>query len=252
MGVAAGCTPLVSGDEEGTDVGAHTHTTVADSPLLPFEGAVRRGESSAPVVIVEFADYNDCETRGHLEALEVLLDERAEQIQLAVRHAPALGDRESRHASMVMEAARRQGQFWEMRRLFAESCPVDERADRNSVSDRAMEFAEQLDMDVERFRLDANHPEILEAVQRDQRMARSLGVEGGPTFFVNGRRFSPRGVVEPGQFDERIDDAWQRALGLMGEGVDWSRLYREDVRHNLEADDRVEQPVRWTDQRESE
>ena len=242
VGMSLGCTPLMSEPGGSEDVGAMTHADVDDSPYIPIGDAPRRGATSAPVVVVEFADFNDCTTRGHVEVLGEMLDERSEQIQLAVRHSPPPGNDESREAALAVEAAANQDKFWEMRRLFAESCPDDPRSTRGAARDRGLEFARQLDLDIERYWHDLHQPETIEAVQRDQRLAAALDVGPATSFFVHGARWEPEGTTSVEQWEQQLDDAWFRGRALLGHGVEWHRLYVEGVRQMLQRDRRISDP----------
>jgi protein-disulfide isomerase len=86
-------------------------------------------------------------------------------------------------AHAASEAAHRQGQFWEMHDLiFANQ--------RELTTEKYIEYAGQLGLDVERFKKDLVSPEIKEKVDSDAREAAGLGVTGTPGFFVNGRFLS--------------------------------------------------------------
>lgn len=65
-------------------------------------------------------------------------------------------------------------------------------------------YAEELGLDMEQFDADLADPEAAGRVQDDQRDGLGLGVQGTPTFFVDGTRIPTPGSYEA--FKALIDD----------------------------------------------
>jgi protein-disulfide isomerase len=85
------------------------------------------------------------------------------------------------HAASV--AAQKQGKFWEMHDLIF--------ANQREISpEKYVEWAQQLGLDMDRFRADYASAEVKAIVDADFKEAQSLGVTGTPAFFVNGRFLS--------------------------------------------------------------
>jgi protein-disulfide isomerase len=84
-------------------------------------------------------------------------------------------------AAEASEAAAEQGMFWEMHDLLFE------RQDQLRVRD-LIRHAEELGLDVERFRADLQRHAGAARVAEDLDSADVSGVTGTPTFFINGRR----------------------------------------------------------------
>jgi protein-disulfide isomerase len=87
-------------------------------------------------------------------------------------------------AALAAEAARAQGggaKFWAMHdRLFANQA---------SLSEASFErYAQELGLDLGRFKRDMADPALRARVEEDARLAERLGVNGTPTFVVNGER----------------------------------------------------------------
>src|SRR3546814_3342135 len=64
-------------------------------------------------------------------------------------------------------------------------------------------FAEQLGLDMDQYDADYSSEAVAERVQRDVDDGTALGVEGTPTFFLNGERFEPQQIED---FDAAIDE----------------------------------------------
>ena len=100
-------------------------------------------------------------------------------------------------AHAAAEAAHRQGKFWEMHDLiFANQ--------REMTPQKYEEYAQQLGLDMDRFRKDVASPAVKKKVDADAAEAARLGVTGTPGFFVNGRFLSGAKPFE--SFKELIDE----------------------------------------------
>jgi protein-disulfide isomerase len=87
----------------------------------------------------------------------------------------------ARLAAEATEAAAEQGAFWEMHDLLLEHQDALRLADLET-------YAEQLGLDLDRFRANLRERRHAARVSGDVDSADLSGVSGTPTFFVNGRR----------------------------------------------------------------
>jgi Na+/H+ antiporter NhaA len=140
-----------------------------------------RGPREAPVTLVEYGDF-ECPYCGRAEPIvrEVLSD--FADVRYVWRHLP-LSDvhPNAQLAAEAAEAAADQDAFWEMHDLL-----LDHQGDlgpRDLVG-----YAEQLGLDVERFRHQLRDNDPARHVAEDVDSADQSGVTGTPTFFINGRR----------------------------------------------------------------
>ena len=123
-------------------------------------------------------------------------------MQIVFKHLPLSMHKKAPAAHAASEAAHQQGQFWEMHDLiFANQ--------RELTQEKYVEYAEQLGLDVERFKADVASPDIMKRVDTDSREAASLGVTGTPGFFVNGRFLSGAKPYE--EFKRLIDEELGRS-----------------------------------------
>jgi Na+/H+ antiporter NhaA len=141
-----------------------------------------RGSHEAPVVLVEYGDY-ECPYCGQAEAvIRELLVSFGDELGYVWRHLP-LNDVHSnaQRAAEAAEAAGAQGRFWEMHDTLIshqdELLPMHMRR-----------YAEELGLDVKRLLSDLHRREYAPRVARDVASADESGVSGTPTFFINGRR----------------------------------------------------------------
>lgn len=142
-----------------------------------------RGSKDAPIVIVEYGDYQ-CPHCGRaypiLERLQKTLDG---DLLFVYRHFPmAESHPDAPNAARAAEAAARQGRFWEMHALlFANQDALD--------TDSLARYAEALGLDLERWARDFGSEEVGAKVEADFRSGVRSGANGTPAFFVNGYRY---------------------------------------------------------------
>lgn len=140
-----------------------------------------RGPLEAPVTVVEYGDF-ECPYCGKAEPVvrELLAD--FIDVRYVWRHLP-LSDVHPRAelAAEASEAAAAQGAFWEMHDLL-----LDHQGDLKPSD--LLGYAEQLDLDLERFREELGEHTHAPRVEENVDSADISGVTGTPTFFVNERR----------------------------------------------------------------
>lgn len=160
------------------------------------EDAPARGAEDAPVVIVEFLDFQ-CPfcRRAHAE-VEKILTEHPEDVRLAVKQLPLEIHIEARGAALATLAAHRQGKFWPM---------YDRLLTHEGELGRAVfvKWAAEIGLDEAQFLEDMDDPELSASVAEDVRLAAKVGVNGTPAFFVNGRYLSG---YKPGLISTLVDE----------------------------------------------
>jgi len=115
---------------------------------------------------------------------------------------PYLGE-ESVQAAVAARAAQEQGKFWEYHDILYQNQDGENRgafSDENLVA-----FAEEAGLDVERFEAALESGAYEEVVQEDFREAQDAGIQGTPTFEINGR---PLVGLQPAEtFAQAIEEA---------------------------------------------
>ncbi len=85
--------------------------------------------------------------------------------------------------ALAAEAAGKQDKYWEMHALIY--------ANQNKLND-IFHLAQQLGLNLETFKADIDDPAYTKKVEDDFESGARSGVNGVPTFFVNGARFNGR------------------------------------------------------------
>lgn len=95
-------------------------------------------------------------------------------------------------AALAVEAAGRQGKYWEMHdALFENQASWGEQ----QRPDPALfeKYAQQIDRYAERFRSDVKDKSVRDRVERDIASGKALGNTGTPSFFLNGEKLENPG-----------------------------------------------------------
>ncbi len=141
-----------------------------------------RGPEDALVTLVEYGDF-ECPYCGQAESsIRELLASHGDDVRYVWRHLPLNDVHPSAQvAAEASEAAAAQGKFWEMHDTLL--------AHQGELTPRDLtRYAEQLGLDVNRFRDELHRREYAQRVSEDVASADESGVSGTPTFFINGRR----------------------------------------------------------------
>jgi protein-disulfide isomerase len=170
---------------------------------VDISGSPSTGNSDARVTVVEFSDFQCpyCARVG--PTLKKVQEEYGEDVNVVFKHLPLGIHPKAPAAHAAAEAAHRQGRFWEMHDLIF--------ANQREMSPKLYEeYAQQLGLDVERFRADVASSEVRKRVSADASEAGRLGVTGTPAFFINGRFLSG---AQPYPSFQRLIDEELRAGG---------------------------------------
>ncbi|HMK09216.1 MAG TPA: thioredoxin domain-containing protein [Anaerolineales bacterium] len=150
------------------------------------------GDPNAPVVIVEYGDFQ-CPfcRRFHDQTLPRLVDEyvRPGLVYFVYRHFPVVdrdeADQESHAAAAAAVCAARQDRFWPYHDVLFANQTAENSGDFNETRLRAM--AEQLGLDLAAFDMCYASAESKAAVEADGRQAALDGIHATPSFLINGK-----------------------------------------------------------------
>ncbi|MET0135162.1 MAG: thioredoxin domain-containing protein [Kibdelosporangium sp.] len=141
------------------------------------------------VTVVEFLDL-ECEACGAAyPGVEKLRAEYSDRVTFVMRYFPIPSHRNAELAARAVEAAGQQDELEPMYRLMFENQPI---WGEQGTSQRAvfLGFADRLGLDMAKFEAALDDPATLRRVIEDRTDGSALGVNGTPTFFVNGVKFT--------------------------------------------------------------
>jgi len=173
--------------------------------VIPIDESPTRGPETAPVTIVEFADF-ECPYCQHIAPeLDGLWEKRKSEVRFIFKFMPLSIHPHSESAARAAIAAQKQGKFWEMhRQLFASGRRL-EQSDLES-------YAKAIGLEMDRFRADMQSPATKAQLDADRKVADDLGVKATPTLFINGREYDPKLQME-GWIDDEIAGAGSSGAG---------------------------------------
>jgi len=150
------------------DVGSDDHST---------------GPEDAPITLVEYGDY-ECPHCGRAHPIvKAVQRSLGDKLRFVFRNFPlSQSHPHAENAAESAEAAGAQGRFWQMHDTLFEN--QDALKDEDLVR-----YASELGLDVDRFAAELDSGMYTDAVAEDFSSGVRSGVNGTPTFFVNGERF---------------------------------------------------------------
>lgn len=144
------------------------------------------GDAKAPVTLEEFGDFQ-CPPCGLLHpVLKTMEHEFGPRLRIIFREFPLVpAHQHALAAARSAEAAGMQGKFWEMHDLIYEN----QKSWSNAFDVRPIfeGYATKIGLDLEKFKRDLSSETVALRIFLDGKRARSLGVQGTPTVFMNGR-----------------------------------------------------------------
>jgi protein-disulfide isomerase len=146
--------------------------------LLRDASAPVGGDPAGDVTVVEFFDYRCSYCRATADTVEKLVDSDA-RLRIVYKEFPVLGP-ESMLAAQAALAAHVQGKYRAFHRALMS-------APEPFTLEGIVKLAANVGLDPDRLRADMAQPEIQKAIERNQALAKDLGITATPTFVVGAR-----------------------------------------------------------------
>jgi protein-disulfide isomerase len=150
-----------------------------------------RGAVTAPISMLEYGDY-ECPFCAEVQPIVTEIQERLlDDLCFAFRHFPLTTVHpHSEHAAEAAEAAGTQGSFWQMHEMLFQNQQALEDED-------LVQYASLLGLDEVRLIREVESGAHAPRVRDDFKSGVRAGVNGTPTFFINGERYDgARGLEE--------------------------------------------------------
>lgn len=157
------------------------------------------GNAQADLTLVEFSDFQCPFCRESQATLEALRNKYGKRLRIAFVNFPLSMHPQAQNAALAAWAAHQQGHFWEYHdRLFAR---------QEKLGDELyIEIAKELKLDLGRFNQDRASDKAAKAIEADKVQGRKVGVNGTPTFVLNGIPL----VNPPIDLVEQVVVAWEK------------------------------------------
>lgn len=159
------------------------------------------GNPNAEVVIVEFSDFTCPSCKDEFYILQEVMKKYSDKIKLIYRDFPiSTEDTRGRSAAIAGKCAFDQDKFWPYyEQLFTHQNEIDD--------EHLLAWAKQVGMNERKFSQCLKVPKNDDEVQDDLSDGVTAGVEGTPTFFINGLRV--RGAVPLNVWEQFIQGYYQ-------------------------------------------
>ena len=143
----------------------------------------RSGPDDAPVTLVEYGDFECPHCGAAYPIVEGVRRRMGARLRFVYRYFPLTEMHpHAMHAAEAAEAAGAQGKFWEMHGMLFEHQDALEDAD-------LVRYAKALHVDGKRLTGELVSEAHVERIRADIRSGIRSGVNGTPTFFINGVRY---------------------------------------------------------------
>jgi protein-disulfide isomerase len=149
-----------------------------------------QGSIDAPIKLLEFGDY-ECPYCGEAYPVVKEVQERlGARLCFAFRNFPLSNSHpHAEHAAEAAETAAEKGRFWQMHDLLYEN--------QDGLEDEDLaQYASTLDLDARRFISEVQAGAHASRIREDFRSGARNGVNGTPSFFINGVRYDGTAAAE--------------------------------------------------------
>ncbi|MGZ3852266.1 MAG: DsbA family protein [Flavisolibacter sp.] len=143
------------------------------------------GPAHAPVTLVEFGDYQCPHCKAAHPVVKSLIEALGKNVRFVFRHFPLA----SVHglafpAAIAAEAANKQKKFWQMHDMIYDNQHL-------LISERVLwDFGAAIELNMTLFKLELMNNELAEKVESNFESGVRSGVNGTPSFFINGIRYN--------------------------------------------------------------
>jgi cyclophilin family peptidyl-prolyl cis-trans isomerase/protein-disulfide isomerase len=144
------------------------------------------GPDDAEITFIEYADFQCPACAGLLDLKDYLRETYGDQLRFVYRHLPLTGIHDKAIITAeATEAAAAQGKFWEMHDLLYDKQDEWSSLSEEAVVEKLVEYAGELDLDVERFDEELNEQTYREQIMADYEAYQEYGQMATPTYVIN-------------------------------------------------------------------
>ncbi len=164
-----------NGKPNDLPLGQRQDVALGDAPV--------RGSRNAPMMIVEFADYQCPYCQQMHPELKILQQELAGKVAVAFKDFPLAMHANAEKAAEAARCAGEQGKYWDFHDVLFHNS-------ENLEVAQIKQYAHDLKLNQANFDACLDSGKEAAAVQKDQAQGKQLGVRATPSFFFNGRLFT--------------------------------------------------------------
>lgn len=145
-----------------------------------------KGNETATVSLVEYSDFQCPACASFQPYLNDIMNDYGDKIRFEYKHFPLPMHALAEPAARAAEAAAQQGNFF----AYHDVLFLNQKEWTNSTNSTLefIKYAEQLGLNIPLFKQHLNSSLIRDKIRIESQEARSLGLTGTPTFFLNGKK----------------------------------------------------------------
>ncbi len=163
---------------------AATPPPVLDPPKkLSTEGDPVRGPADAKVTVVEFSDFQCPFCAKATVEVAKIMKQFPKDVRVIFKQFPLDSHSQAALAAEASLAAHAQGKFWELHdKMYANFTTINRT--------RILLWAKETGLDMDRFTSELDSHKYAARVQAEEHQGEDAGVEGTPTFYINGKKLN--------------------------------------------------------------
>ena len=164
---------------------ANAPEAVLDDKAVPISiaGDPVRGPATAKITIVEWSDFQCPFCAKAVDEVKQILKKYPNSVRLVFKQYPLDTHSQAELAAESALAAQAQGKFWELHdKMYANFRTINRQ--------HILAWAALVGLDVNKLRADLDSHKYAKRVELESKQGDDAGVEGTPTFFINGKRLN--------------------------------------------------------------
>ncbi len=163
---------------------ALTPPPVLDEPVtINIQGDPVIGPADARITIVEFSDFQCPYCAAAVVQARAILEKYPKDVRLVFKQFPLDDHSQAFLAAEAAVAAHAQGKFWQMHdKLYGNYRAISAK--------NILVWAQEIGLDMKRFVQEIDSGKYKGEIENEVKQGEDAGVQGTPTFFFNGRRYS--------------------------------------------------------------
>ena len=158
-----------------------------------------KGPANAPVTMVEYGDFECPDCGAAYPTVNELIERMGDKLRFVYRYYPLVESHpHAEHAAEVAEAAAAQGKFWEMFDVLYQN-------QRHLSDAHLIEYAKSVGLDTDLLDREMKAGTYTKRIEEDLDSGDASGLEGTPTFYINGQYYD--GAYNVDAFQEALEQA---------------------------------------------
>lgn len=167
-----------------------TSRKIEDPTVVQADDHIR-GKTDSKVYLITYGDYECPVCNAWEPGIQSIKEEYGDRVAFVFRNFPLTDKHVNAFAAArAAEAAGLQGKFWEMHDMLYARWSEWE-GDNKSAQSKFESYAEELGLDMAKFKSDYQSAEVADRINSDLESAAKVGADGTPTFLLNGQKVEP-------------------------------------------------------------